>query len=87
MITKEQERKRIERDGHMIASSPFWAYYLRNGVIYSISPLGEICFWCTEDRLARHLHRIWQITGRKCFSDDPYVTIVDHAYADRYIYF
>lgn len=60
-------------------------YWRCNGVIYSISTSGvSLNFWCSENKLESHLHRLWQVTGKKFFTERPDMVVIDKQFVSSY---
>ena len=72
---------RIKKSGRLLAVAGNWQYWECNSVVYSVHVDGlHYDTWCSTDRLARHLHRLYQITGRRFFRDDPDARIINRDY-------
>lgn len=77
----------MKKNGKLIAISTGWQYWLVNDVLYAIrSDHKNYCFWCAVSRLNRHLHRLYQITGKKMFTEDKDVTIIDNSFLSQFDY-
>ncbi len=82
---------RIKQHGTLIAldqgiSGQYWHH---DGALYFISVDGtrDSLIWAADSRLAGHLARIYQITGRRFFTEDPDKVIVDTTkFLSQFIY-
>jgi len=80
---------KIKKNGKLVAIEngefggfQYWRY---NGVVYSVSTSGESYnIWCSEKELGRHLHRLWQVTGKKFFSEGLNMTVIDKQFVSGY---
>lgn len=77
----------IKKHGKLIAICNVWQYWIYNGVMYSINVDGmNISFWCSIDRLNRHLYKLYQIHDRLYFTDDPNMVIIDKNFLSKFAY-
>ena len=78
---------KIKKEGKLIAICGFWQYWLQGNIIYSIGADGiSYSIWCGVDRLNRHLHRLYQITGRKYFTEHTDTLILDKDFISQFAY-
>ena len=62
-------------------------YWMYKGVIYAVSSAGNnYCIWCSLERMAQHLHRLYIITGKKHFTDNGNIAIIDKHFINNFIY-
>ena len=67
----DKEIVEIKKKGKLIAFDTERQYWLYHDMIYSISVCGRYMnAWCSTDRLGSHLHRLWQVTRRKFFTEN-----------------
>ena len=86
MNREEKEIMEIKKSGNLIAVESSWQYWILNNVIYSISVSGtHYSIWCNVSDLNRHLHRLYQITGKKYFTGGDMV-IVDPEFLKKFSY-
>ena len=78
---------KIKQNGKLIAFCNSWQYWLLENVLYSINVEGTVvCVWCGLNRLNAHLHRLWQVTGKKFFSESSDMVVIDKEFLSRYSY-
>lgn len=78
---------KIKAGGKLIAICPGWQYWYNDGAVYSIRSDGlHYNMWCDVSSLARHLHRLYQVTGKKYFTESDGMTVIDAAFIKRYAY-
>ena len=76
---------KIKQSGKLIAISTSWQYWLLDNILYSVNVEGTtLCVWCGLNRLEAHLHRLWQITGKRFFTEGTDVTVIDKDFVARY---
>ena len=82
-----EEMVKVKKNGKLIAFSEGWQYWLLDGVIYSIRSDGSsICFWCSVERLGAHLHRLFQVTKKKFFTENEDMTVIDRTFLSQLSY-
>lgn len=90
MENKKETQKtifNIKKNGSLIALDSCHQYWLYDNTVYSISITGKyFSFWCAVSKLTAHLVRLYQVTGKKYFSDDPDMVITDKKFFANYIY-
>lgn len=83
----EKEIYKFKKDGKLIAISHMWEYWLVDETLYAVRTDGtNYCFWCSVERLNRHLHRLYQITGKKMFTEDKDIFIVNNKFLSQFAY-
>ncbi len=75
----------VKKNGRLIAFGCSWQYWLYNHALYYTDGV-NIGIWCTENRLAQHLHRLYQLTGRRFFTEGEDMMIVDKNYLKKFEY-
>lgn len=81
----DKEIAQIKKKGKLIALSPGWQYWVMDDAIYSVSSSGlNYNIWCSVSRLDSHLHRLYQVIGRKFFTEDPTMQIVDKDFISQF---
>ena len=74
----------VKKHGRLIAFDQCRQYWSYNGILYSIRPAdGQCDFFGAESRLNAHFLRLFQITGKRFFSDDPGMLIMDPEYMKK----
>jgi hypothetical protein len=85
MSIEQKDIFRIKKHGHLIALSNGWQYWLYNGIIYSINTAGDhVNVWCDVPGLPAHLIRLYQITGKRFFTEQTQV--IDKSFIKKFIY-
>lgn len=78
---------RIKKNGKVIALESSWQYWIDGDILYAISSDGlRYSIWCSFDRLNRHLHRLYQITGKKFFTEDTDMVIINKEFLSQFAY-
>lgn len=82
-----REIARIKQNGKLVAIAAGWQYWLVEDILYSVSTTGEnYSIWCSLARLNYHLHRLFQITGHRFFTEDPDMLVVDKQFIAGFSY-
>ena len=77
----------ITNTGKMFAASADRQYWALNGIVYSVRNAGDdYSIWCSEREMNQHLHRLMQITGKRFFTEDKDMKIVDPDYLAQFTY-
>ena len=79
---KYDEMIKVKRHGKLLAIDTVcgWQYWEYDGALYSINSDGNperMSIWCSMSRLDGHLHQLWQICGKKKFTECDDMVIVD----------
>lgn len=68
----------IKKNGRLIALDQTWQYWLKDDILYSLRVDGmNYNIWCGIGRLNAHLHRLLQITGKRFFTENPDMVVID----------
>ena len=82
-----EEIIQIKKDGKLVAISPGCEYWVKDDVLYSVNSSGtNFIIWCSVSRLEKHLHRLYQITGSRFFTNDPTMVIIDKEFISQFSY-
>lgn len=78
---------KIKKTGNLIAFIDGRQYWLNGNILYSIRSDGEnFNVWCGIENLPQHLHRLYQITGKKYFTENKDMTIINKNFIKRFAY-
>lgn len=84
-MSTKQEIFRIKKSGNLIALSEGRQYWLYNDVIYSINTAEDYFnVWCSVSRLPAHLMRLYQVTGKRFFTEETQV--INKTFVKKFIY-
>ena len=86
-VNMNREITHIKQTGKLVAISTGWQYWLVDGVLYSVSVTGaNYNVWCAVSRLNAHLHRLFQITGKRFFTESPDTVVLDRQFISQFSY-
>lgn len=78
------EMNNIKKNGKLLAFNSRresgWQYWEHNGIVYSINSDGDpdrASIWCSIKNLNCHLYYLYKVGGRKFFTEDEDIVIVD----------
>lgn len=80
-----KEIMNIKKNGKLVALDTCWSYWVLGDVLYSVSVTGDnYNIWCGLSRLNFHLHRLFQVTGKRFFTETPSMTVIDKNFISQF---
>lgn len=77
----------IKKNGHLVALSDCWQYWLLNDIVYAVNVEGtHYSFWCGVSGLARHLVHLYKVLGYRFFTENDSMTIIDKSFFKQFIF-
>lgn len=83
----DKEIVNIKKNGKLIAIEPGWQYFVLCDVLYSVASSGQhYNVWCGISHLNKYLHRLYQVTGRKYFTESKDMLIINKEFIKMFAY-
>lgn len=80
-----KEITNIKKNGHLVAIGHGWQFWVKDNILYSINVEGtNYCIWCGLDRLNAHFRHLYKVLGKKHWTEDAEMVLIDKEFVKSY---